>query len=136
MKKIKTFILGILGVSSISCNSQMNQENNTILTNIIENKNFERYLFVKGENLINIEPIIQEWAEIFSEDEPVSLNLSYAKTEDWIVIKINGESNLSPYNFHNLVYWFLGNPPEDNNYADYSIGISQNKNETYILFND
>src|SRR5690606_38984322 len=50
--------------------------------------------------------------------------------------KINGESNLSPYNFHNLVYWFLGNPPEDNNYADYSIGISQNKNETYILFND
>ena len=36
------------------------------------------------------------------------------------------------------MYWFLGTPPEDQNYAEYSIGISIDKNgeSTYLIYND
>ncbi len=40
--------------------------------------------------------------------------------------------------YHVLVYWFLGFPPEDNNYADKVIGISLDKSDKsdYIVYND
>ena len=36
------------------------------------------------------------------------------------------------------MYWFLGTPPEDQNYTEYSIGISIDKNgeSTYLIYND
>ncbi len=45
---------------------------------------------------------------------------------------------MTAYNYHNLVYWFLGTPPEDQNFAEYSIGISIDKKEksTYLIYND
>jgi hypothetical protein len=40
------------------------------------------------------------------------------------------------YGFHNILYWFLGFPPENNNYADLSIGFLINDGLSYAIYNN
>jgi hypothetical protein len=103
-----------------------------------EKKNYDRYILVKGNKLKNVEPKIREWAEIFGAGEPVNMTLQTSELGDWTILKLPKNEILSAYNYHNFVYWFLGTPPEDQNYAEYSIGISIDKSgeSTYLIYND
>ena len=103
-----------------------------------EKETYNRFILVKGKSLKDIQPKIQEWTEIFTAEEPVNLTINKADFGSWTLIKLPENELLTAYNYHNLVYWFLGTPPEDQNYADYSIGISIDKNgeSTYLIYND
>jgi hypothetical protein len=104
----------------------------------IQQNDFERYIFVKGEKFISSKDKIFEWAEIFSAGEKVEFIYSQTEIGNWTILKIPNDSLFDHYNYHNLVYWFLGTPPDDNNYADFAIGISiDNQTEkTYLIYND
>jgi hypothetical protein len=103
-----------------------------------EKGTYNRFILVKGKSLKDIQPKIQEWTEIFTAEEPVNLTINKTDFGSWTLIKLPENELLTAYNYHNLVYWFLGTPPEDQNYADYSIGISIDKNgeSTYLIYND
>lgn len=104
----------------------------------LKNGNYERYVLVKGSKLRNVQPIISEWFEIFGDDESTNLTIKISQLGNWIIIKLPRNEMLGAYNYHNLVYWFLGTPPEDENYADFSIGISidKEKHSSYLIYND
>ena len=99
---------------------------------------YQRYILVKGKKLIDEKAKLQEWAELFTDDEPVNLTIKRSELGSWTLLKLPNDDLLTAYNYHNLVYWFLGTPPEDNNYADYTIGISIDKKNqsTYLIYND
>ena len=104
----------------------------------LEKENYNRYILVKGKNLKDVEPKIIEWAEIFGAGESVNMTIQKSELGDWTILKLPKKEILNAYNYHNFVYWFLGTPPEDQNYADFSIGISIDKNRqsTYLIYND
>ncbi len=108
------------------------------LKETFEKENYDRYILVKGRNLKDVEPKVIEWAEIFGAGEPVNMTLKKSELGDWTILKLPKNEILTAYNYHNFVYWFLGTPPEDQNYAEYSIGISIDKNgeSTYLIYND
>lgn len=104
----------------------------------LDRENYDRYILVKGKKLKNVEPKITEWAEIFGAGESVNMTLQKSEFGDWTILKLPKNEILTAYNYHNLVYWFLGTPPGDQNYADFSIGISldQSGQSTYLIYND
>ncbi|NLB86216.1 MAG: hypothetical protein GX793_04045 [Bacteroidales bacterium] len=140
MKKTLRILITLLILTSFSCKSQSKSENEMteFSKETTEKGTYNRFVLVKGKNLKNIQPKIQEWAEIFGAGEPVNLTINKTDFGSWTLINLPENELLNAYNYHNLVYWFLGTPPEDQNYADYSIGISIDKNgeSTYLIFND
>ncbi|WP_418603632.1 hypothetical protein [Hwangdonia sp.] len=104
----------------------------------LEKESYDRYILVQGKNLKNVEPKITEWLEIFAADDPVNMTIKKSKLGDWTILKLSKNEIFNAYNYHNFVYWFLGTPPKDQNYAEYSIGISIDKNgeSTYLIYND
>ena len=130
----------LLILTSFSCKSQTKSENEMaeFSKESTEKETYNRFILVKGKSLKDIQPKIQEWTEIFTAEEPVNLTINKADFGSWTLIKLPENELLTAYNYHNLVYWFLGTPPEDQNYADYSIGISIDKNgeSTYLIYND
>ncbi|MGF7141552.1 hypothetical protein [Roseimarinus sediminis] len=136
---IRTIIITFLSIAILGCNSSNKKETEREFSHeSIQGYDFDRYVLIKGNNLKNTNSIVQEWAEIFSAGEKVKFSYGKAQHNDWTVIKVSKDSIIDHYNYHNLVYWFLGTPPEDNNYADFSIGISIDKDnqKTYIIYND
>ncbi len=104
----------------------------------IQSADFDRYILVKGKRLNDVEAKVFEWAEIFSGGEKISFKFGMTEMDGWTLIQIPKDSVFDHYNYHNLVYWFLGTPPEDNNYADFTIGISVDKQneKNYLIYND
>ena len=111
-----------------TANRQFNHET-------IKSKEFERYLFVKGQHLKSVEQKLNDYGQ-FSVDT-TSFTFSKAQISDWTVIKF--PSNWTDYDtYHKIVYWLLGNPPNDYNYADSVIGLSIDTigQNNYFIFND
>ncbi|WP_155810413.1 hypothetical protein [Polaribacter sp. Hel_I_88] len=140
MKKIVHPIILLLILTTFSCKSQSNSENKMteFQKETLEKENYDRYILVRGRNLKDVEPKIIEWAEIFGAGESVNMTIQKSELGDWTILKLPKNEILTAYNYHNFVYWFLGTPPEDQNYADFSIGISIDKNgqSTYLIYND
>jgi len=132
----KSFVKILLGFLGLSGSAQIHSSELKI-NQIIENKDYKRYILIKGEKLQSVEQILQEYVEIFAGNERFKLKVEKTEIKSWVIIKLD-DSSLSPHYYHNLVYWFLGNPPDDNNFADESIGISINKNDnlSYVVYND
>src|SRR5690606_20900659 len=132
----KSFVKILLGFLGLSGSAQIHSSKLKI-KQIIENKDYKRYILIKGEKLQSVEQILQEYVEIFAGNERFKLKVEKTEIKSWVIIKLD-DSSLSPHYYHNLVYWFLGNPPDDNNFADESIGISINKNDnlSYVVYND
>ncbi len=104
----------------------------------IKSKNFERFILVKGKNLNSIEQKLRDWGQLPAPGNIHTYKFSKAKLDDWTVVKLPNDLMADFYNYHNIVYWYLGFPPEDNNYADQSIGLSINQEDskTYLLYDD
>ncbi len=103
----------------------------------LQSSEFERYIFVKGLNLSSIDSKLNEYAELKGSESKFTDKFKKAISSEWYIIKMPDDW-IDYYEFHNLIYWFLGYPPEDKNYADISVGISikKNSNESYLLYND
>ena len=103
----------------------------------IKEESYERYVLVKGANLNSVEQKLKDWGELSAPGNSYTYQFSKARLGDWILIKM--PSDLTDYyTYHNIVYWFLGFPPDDDNYADQSIGLSidRDSKKSYLLFND
>lgn len=140
LKKTPRILITLLILTSFSCKYQTKSENKMteFSKETTEKATYYRFVLVKGKGLKDIQPKIQEWAEIFGAGEPIKLTINKTDFGSWTLIKLPENELLTAYNYHNLVYWFLGTPPEDQNYADYSIGISIDKSgeSTYLIYND
>ncbi len=101
----------------------------------LKSENFERYILVKGENLKSVESKLKDYGEIPAKGNTYTYQFSKAQFGDWTIIKMPSDFQ-DYYGFHNIVYWFLGFPPVDNNYADLSIGLSISDNLSYAIYND
>ena len=140
MKKSALLLIVCSVLISQYCYSQTEPKKNKskFSQKTLEKGNFERYILILGKNLKDVESKTKEWAEIFAAGEPIDFVMKKAIHGPWTVLKVPKDSLFSTYNYHNLVYWFLGTPPEDQNYAHESIGISIDKNNksTYVIYND
>ena len=140
MRKTSKILITLLILTSFSCKSQTKSENKMteFSKETTEKETYNRFVLVKGKSLKDIEPKIKEWAEIFGAGEPVNLTINKTDFGSWTLIKLPENELLTAYNYHNLVYWFLGTPPEDQNFAEYSIGISIDRKgeSTYLIYND
>ncbi len=136
----RTFIILIFIATLISCgNSKTKKRMERKFDHLtVQGNDFDRYILVKGKNFKNSKNIVFEWAEIFSAGEKIDFKYGQTALGNWTILEIPNDSLFDHYNFHNLVYWFLGTPPDDNNYADFSIGLSIDKQDekTYLIYND
>ncbi len=101
----------------------------------IRSKDFERYLFVKGQHLSSVEKKLNDYGQFSVDTTPVIF--SKAQVSDWTVIKF--PTDWTDYNmYHNIVYWLLGTGASDYNCADNVIGISIDTSgqKSYFIFND
>ena len=130
----------LLLMTFISCGPSKTKENMDRKFNheTIQSEGFDRFILVKGKKMNDIKAKVFEWAEIFSGGEKLEFTYEQTEIDDWTLIKLPNDSIFDHYNYHNLVYWFLGTPPKDNNYADFTIGLSVDKQneKTYLIYND
>ena len=98
-------------------------------------ENFARYILVKGEKMKSVESKLKDYGELPAKGNTYTYQFSKAQLGDWTVIKMPSDFQ-DYYGFHNIVYWFLGFPPEDNNYADLSIGLSISDSISYAIYNN
>ncbi|WP_339924817.1 hypothetical protein [uncultured Cyclobacterium sp.] len=96
---------------------------------------FERYILVKGENLKSVESKLKDYGELPAKGNSYTYQFSKAQVGDWSIIKMPSDFQ-DYYGFHNIAYWFLGFPPEDNNYADLTIGLSVSDSLSYAIYNN
>ena len=140
MRKTLRILISLLILTSFSCKSQTKSENKMteFSKETTEKETYNRFILVKGKSLKDVQSKIKEWAEIFGAGESVNMTINKTDFGSWTLIKLPENELLTAYNYHNLVYWFLGTPPEDQNYAEYSIGISIDKSgeSTYLIYND
>lgn len=101
----------------------------------LKSENFERYILVKGKNLKTVEAKLKDYGELPAKGNTYTYKFSKAQIGNWIIIKMPSDFQ-DYYGFHNIVYWFLGFPPEDNNYADLSIGLSISDSLSYAIYNN
>ncbi|GAA3632002.1 hypothetical protein GCM10022397_17050 [Flavivirga jejuensis] len=101
----------------------------------LKSENFERYVLVKGENLKSVESKLKDYGELSAKGNTYTYQFSKAQLGGWTIIKMPSDFQ-DYYGFHNIVYWFLGFPPEDNNYADLSIGLSISDSLSYAIYNN
>jgi hypothetical protein len=101
----------------------------------LKSDNFERFILVKGAHLKSVESKLKEYGELPAKGNTYTYQFSKAKLGDWTVIKMPSDFKDS-YGFHNIVYWFLGYAPEDNNYADFTIGLSLSDSLSYAIYNN
>ena len=101
----------------------------------LKSDNFDRYILIKGKNLKSVESKLKDYGELAAKGNSYTYNFSKSKIGDWTIIKMPSDFK-DFYEYHNIVYWFLGFPPEDENYADYSIGLSINESLSYAIYND
>lgn len=101
----------------------------------LKSENFERYILVKGKNLKTVEAKLKDYGELPAKGNTYTYKFSKAQIGNWIIIKMPSDFQ-NYYGFHNIVYWFLGFPPEDNNYADLSIGLSISDSLSYVIYNN
>ncbi len=101
----------------------------------LKSENFARYILVKGENMKSVESKLKDYGELPAKGNTYTYQFSKAQLGDWTVIKMPSDFQ-DYYGFHNIVYWFLGFPPEDNNYADLSIGLSISDSISYAIYNN
>lgn len=103
----------------------------------IKSTDFERYILVKGENLKSVENKLKDYGELPAKGNTYTYTFVKAQLDGWTIIKMPSDFK-DYYSYHNLVFWFLGYPPEDENYADMSVGlaIKKDSDESYILYND
>lgn len=101
----------------------------------LKSENFERYILVKGENLKSVESKLKDYGELPAKGNTYTYQFSKAQIGDWSIIKMPYDFQ-DYYGFHNIVYWFLGFSPEENNYADLSIGLSISDSLTYAIYNN
>lgn len=101
----------------------------------LKSENYKRYILVKGENLKSVETKLQDYGELPAKGNTYTYQFSKAQLGDWTIIKMPSDYQVY-YGFHNIVYWFLGNPPEDNNYADFTIGLSISEHLSYVIYNN
>jgi len=136
----QTLISMLILTTFISCGQGKTKKNMDRKFNheTIQSADFDRFILVKGNRLNDVRAKVFEWAEIFSGGEKLEFTYEQTEIDDWTLIKLPNDSIFDHYNYHNLVYWFLGTPPEDNNYADFTIGLSVDKQneKTYLVYND
>jgi hypothetical protein len=101
----------------------------------LKSENFARYILVKGENMKSVESKLKDYGELPAKGNTYTYQFSKAQLGDWTLIKMPSDFQ-DYYGFHNIVYWFLGFPPEDNNYADLSIGLSISDSISYAIYNN
>ena len=101
----------------------------------LKSENFERYILVKGENLKSVESKLKDYGELPAKGNTYTYQFSKTQIGDWSIIKMPSDFQ-DYYGFHNIAYWFLGFPPEDNNYADLSIGLSISDSLSYAIYNN
>jgi hypothetical protein len=101
----------------------------------LKSENFERYILVKGDNMKSVESKLKDYGELPAKGNTYTYQFSKAQLGDWTVIKMPSDFQ-DYYGFHNIVYWFLGFPPEDKNYADLSIGLSISDSISYVIYNN
>ena len=138
---MKTITILFTLLTLLSCGSNQkkeNKRNNEFTHETIKSEDFERYILVKGENLKSVEQKLKDWGQLAAPGNVHTYKFEKAKLGNWTVIKLPKDLMTDHYNYHNMVYWFLGFPPEDDNYADNSVGLSISKEDskTYVLYND
>lgn len=101
----------------------------------LKSENLERYILVKGENLKSVESKLKDYGELPAKGKAYTYQFSKVQIGEWSIIKMPSDFK-DYYGFHNIVYWFLGFPPEDNNYADLSIGLSISDSISYAIYNN
>lgn len=103
----------------------------------IQSDKFHRYLIVKGKKLKSVEDKLVEFGELQAPGNKYTYKFGKLQFKDWTIIKFPPDFK-DYYLYHNIVYWFLGYPPEDNNYADNVIGLSidDESNVKYLIYND
>ncbi|WP_142534850.1 hypothetical protein [Saccharicrinis carchari] len=101
----------------------------------LKSENFKRYVLVKGTNLKSVESKLKDYGELPAKGNTYTYQFSKAQLGDWTIIKMPSDFK-DYYGFHNIVYWLLGFPPEDNNYADLSIGLSISDSLSYAIYNN
>ena len=101
----------------------------------MKSENYERYILVRGENLNSVESKLKDYGELPAKGNTYTYQFSKAQIGDWSIIKMPSDFQ-DYYGFHNIVYWFLGFPPEDSNYANLSIGLSISESVSYAIYNN
>jgi hypothetical protein len=104
----------------------------------IQADRFDRYILVKGQNLDSVDGKLEDYGALAAPGNVYTYTFQKAQFGEWSIVKIPAELAMDYYGYHNLVYWFLGFPPDDTNYADKSIGVSIDRDEksSYLLYND
>lgn len=101
----------------------------------LKSENFQRYILIKGEMLNSVESKLKDYGELPAKGNTFTYQFAKAQLGDWTIIKMPSDFQ-DYYAFHNIVYWFLGFPPEDNNYADLSFGLSISDSLSYAIYNN
>ena len=103
----------------------------------LKTENYDRFILVRADKLKSAEEKLNEFGQLSAPGNQKIYHFSQTQVGDWTAIKVPSDLN-DYFLYHVLVYWFLGFPPEDNNYADRVIGISFDKSDKsdYIVYND
>lgn len=140
---MKVLLVNLLGLMMFSCSCNSNETNTKTVGRKYSHEtlratHFDRFIIVRGRFLKSVEEKLEEWGSLSAPGNEQTYHFSKAKMAYWTVIKVPEELASDYYTFHNLVYWFLGYPPEDANYADQSVGLcmSQGNSTSYILYSD
>ena len=129
------FFNKLFGTEKAEQNEQIIKKERIYSHDNLKSENFARYILVKGENMKSVESKLKDYGELPAKGNTYTYQFSKAQLGDWTVIKMPSDFQ-DYYGFHNIVYWFLGFPPEDNNYADLSIGLSISDSISYAIYNN
>lgn len=92
----------------------------------MRNGSFDRYIYVKGSNLVSPISKLKGYAELAAPQSPRVYQFEFVSNDEWTIFKL--PSSTSHWMFLNITYWFLGWGNEDPNYADDVIGLAVAKN--------
>lgn len=134
---IGTCLIILLFACSSGNQKKKNSDDSVYSHETLRTANYDRFILVRGDKLKSAEEKLNEFGQLSAPENQKIYQFAKTQIGDWTAIKIPSDLN-DYFLYHVLVYWFLGFPPEDNNYADKVIGISLDKSDKsdYIVYND
>ena len=127
--RIYMLLIGLIsGLSSLEAQSGHDQ---------LKQSDYARYILIKGEQMVSVKKKLTEYGELSAKGKAYVYKFESASLGDWTIVKVP-KGFRDYYEFYNLAYWFLGYPPEDQNYAKQVIALAVNSDNVpvYCLFND
>ena len=136
-RTINTCLIFLFFVCCSDNQKKKNSDDSVYSHKTLKTENYDRFILVRGDKLKSAVEKLNEFGQLSALGDKKIYHFSQTQVDGWTAIKVPSDMN-DDFLYHVSVYWFLGFPPEDNNYADRVIGISFDKSykSSYIVYNE